>query len=111
MTGLLEQRILADITKAMVSNGNVYPCACWQSMVLGNLYEASLQDIWNNSENIKWLCSLKFKDMGGGECCKCDKAAFCAPCMVRNANESSTSNPLEINRHFCAVAAKNKDLF
>ena len=21
------------------------------------------------------------KDMGSGECCKCDKAAFCAPCM------------------------------
>ena len=47
------------------------------------------------------------KDMGGGECCK---AAFRAPCMVRNANESPTGNPLEINRHFCAVAAKNKQI-
>ena len=30
--------------------------------------------------------------------------------MVRNANESPTGNPLEINRHFCAVAAKNKQI-
>ena len=94
----------------MVANGNVYPCAGWQEMVLGNLNETPLQEIWDNSEKIKWLRSLKMKDMGGGECCKCDKAAFCAPCMVRNANESPTGNPLEINRHFCAVAAKNKQI-
>ena len=94
----------------MVANGNVYPCAGWQKMVLGNLNENSLQDIWDNSEKIKWLRGLKMKDLGNGECCKCDKAAFCAPCMVRNANESSTGNPLEINRHFCAVAAINKKI-
>lgn len=94
----------------MVANGNVYPCAGWQEMVLGNLKEDTLENIWNNSEKINWLRSLKFKDLGGGECCKCDKAAFCSPCMVRNANESPTGNPLEINRHFCAVAAKNKEI-
>lgn len=94
----------------MVANGNVYPCAGWQEMVLGNLKTDTLQNIWDNSEKINWLRSLKFKDLGDGECCKCDKAAFCAPCMVRNANESKTGNPLEINRHFCAVAAENKRL-
>ena len=97
-------------TCCMVSNGNVYPCAGWQEMVLGNLNETPLKDIWENSEKIKWLRSLKMKDMGGGECCNCDKAAFCAPCMVRNANESPIGDPLEINRHFCAVAAKNKQI-
>ena len=94
----------------MVANGNVYPCAGWQEMVLGNLKEDTLQNIWDNSEKIKWLRGLKMKDLGNGECCKCDKAAFCAPCMVRNANESPTGNPLEINRHFCAVAQKNKEI-
>ncbi len=94
----------------MVANGNVYPCAGWQEMVLGNINETPLKEIWENSEKIKWLRSLKMKDLGNGECCKCDKAAFCAPCMVRNANESPTGNPLEINKHFCAVAAKNKQI-
>jgi radical SAM protein with 4Fe4S-binding SPASM domain len=97
-------------TCCMISNGNVYPCAGWQEMVLGNLNETPLQEIWDNSEKIKWLRSLKMKDLGGGECCKCDKAAFCSPCLVRNANESPSGNPLEINRHFCAVAAKNKQI-
>lgn len=97
-------------TCCMVANGNVYPCAGWQEMVLGNLKETPLQEIWNNSEKIKWLRGLKMKDLGGGECCNCDKAAFCSPCLVRNANESPTGDPLEINRHFCAVAAKNKQI-
>lgn len=94
----------------MVANGNVYPCAGWQEMVLGNLNESSLEEIWNNSEKIKWLRSLKFKDLGGGECAKCKNAAFCAPCMVRFANENPDGDPLKINRHFCAVAAKNKQI-
>ena len=97
-------------TCCMVANGNVYPCPGWQEMVLGNLTEDTLENVWNNSEKIKWLRSLKMKDMGKGECCKCDKAAFCAPCLVRNANESKTGNPLEINRHFCAVADINKKI-
>lgn len=97
-------------TCCMVANGNVYPCPGWQEMVLGNLKETPLQEIWDNSEKIKWLRGLKMKDLGGGECCNCDKAAFCSPCLVRNANESPTGNPFEINRHFCAVAAKNKQI-
>ncbi len=96
-------------TCCMVANGDVYPCAGWQEMVLGSLKDDTLENIWNNSEKIKWLRSLKFKDMGKGKCCKCDKAAFCAPCMVRNANESPTGDPLEINQHFCDVAQINKD--
>ena len=97
-------------TCCMVANGNIYPCAGWQGMVLGNVNQTPLKEIWDKSEKIQWLRSLKLKDMGGGECAKCDKAAFCSPCMVRNANESPTGNPLEINRHFCAVAAKNKQI-
>ena len=94
----------------MVANGNIYPCAGWQEMVLGNVKDEPLEKIWNESPKIQYLRGLKMKDLGNGECCQCDKAAFCSPCMVRNANESPTGNPLEINRHFCAVAAKNKQL-
>lgn len=45
-------------------------------MILGNLANDTLENIWNNNEKIKWLRGLKMKDMVGGECCKCDKAAF-----------------------------------
>ncbi|MEL3904610.1 MAG: SPASM domain-containing protein [Treponemataceae bacterium] len=54
----------------MVANGNVYPCAGWQEMVLGNVAETSLREIWDKSEKIQWLRSLKFKDLGKGECAK-----------------------------------------
>ena len=94
----------------MVANGNVYPCAGCQEMVSGNLKKRHFAGYLGSFRKIKWLRSLKMKDLGNGEFCKCDKAAFCAPCMVRNANESKIGNPLEINRHFCAVAAKNKEI-
>ncbi len=94
----------------MVANGNVYPCPGWQEYVLGNLQNDTIENIWNNSPKIKYLRSLTMKDLGNGKCCNCDLAAFCSPCMVRNANESKTGNPLEINGHFCKVAKMNKDI-
>ena len=95
-------------TCCMVANGNVYPCPGWQGYVIGNLNEQSLEDIWINSPAIQYLRGLRMKDLGDGKCCNCDLAAFCSPCMVRNANESPTGNPLEINEYFCKVAALNK---
>ena len=94
----------------MIANGNIYPCPGWQDMILESLQTDTLKNIWENSEKMKWLRSLQFKDMGGGECCKCDKAAFCAPCMVRNANENPDGDPLKINRHFCKAAELNKKI-
>ena len=95
---------------AMVSNGNIYPCPGWQDYVIGNLYENSLEEIWNSAPKIQYLRSLTIKDLGNGVCAKCDNASFCSPCMVRNANESATGDPLEINTHFCKVAKLNKDI-
>ena len=108
----LERRLCGVGTTfcCMGTNGDIFPCAGWQAMVLGNIHETPLKDIWENSEKIKYLRSLKMKDMNGGECCTCDNVAFCSPCMVRNANESPTGNPLEINRHFCKVAELNKKM-
>ncbi len=92
----------------MVSNGNVYPCAGWQDYVCGNLNETTLKEIWEDSPKMKWLRARRRGDFK--ECFSCKDRAFCAMCMVRNANESSTGNPLEINKHFCAIAALNKKI-
>ena len=90
----------------MVSNGNVYPCAGWQSYICGNVAEQSLRDIWEKSEKVLYLRSLRKKDMP--ECMSCPERHFCVVCMVRNANEDPEGNPLKINRHFCKVAALNR---
>jgi radical SAM protein with 4Fe4S-binding SPASM domain len=95
---------------AMVSNGNVYPCPGWQDYIIGNLTKNTLEEIWASSPKIQYLRGLTMKDLGNGKCCKCENAAFCSPCLVRNANESPTGDPLEINSHFCKVAKLNKDI-
>ena len=92
----------------MVANGNIYPCAGWQDYICGNLNESSLKDIWENSPKMQWLRERRRGDFK--ECFNCKDRAFCAMCMVRNANESATGNPLEINKHFCAVAKLNKKI-
>jgi radical SAM protein with 4Fe4S-binding SPASM domain len=92
----------------MVANGNVYPCAGWQSYVAGNLYEQSLQDIWDNSPRVKYLRGLRKRDFP--KCRACPDRGFCAMCMVRNANENPEGDPLKINEHFCRVAALNRKI-
>jgi radical SAM protein with 4Fe4S-binding SPASM domain len=92
----------------MVADGNVYPCAGWQSYVVGNVYEQTLQDIWDNSPKVKYLRSLRKKDFP--KCRTCPDRSFCAMCMVRNANENPEGDPLKINEHFCRVAALNRKI-
>jgi radical SAM protein with 4Fe4S-binding SPASM domain len=92
----------------MVANGNVYPCAGWQSYVVGNVYKQSLQDIWDNSPRVKYLRGLRKKDFP--KCRICPDKSFCAMCMVRNANENPEGDPLKINEHFCRVAALNRKI-
>ena len=95
-------------TACMVANGNVYPCPGWQGYVCGNLNEKSLNEIWFNSKEIKFLRNLKKGDMK--KCATCTNKAFCSPCLGRFANESPTGNPLEVATHFCKVAKVNKEV-
>lgn len=90
----------------IVSNGDVYPCAGWQSYVCGNIKEQSLEDIWLHSEKLIALRNIKRRDIK--KCLNCTNKAFCSPCLTRFANESTTGNPLEVPDYFCEVAELNK---
>lgn len=89
----------------ITENGDVYPCAGWQAYVLGNVYEQSLQEIWDNSEKIKEL--RKVTQASFPQCLECEARAYCAMCLVRNFNESG-GDMFKINEHFCKVAFLNK---
>lgn len=91
---------------SMVPNGNLYPCAGWQSRILGNVREQSLRDVWENSEEVLYLRRLRRRDFP--KCLECADRPFCAMCMVRNANENPAGDPLVVNPHFCEVAALNR---
>ncbi|TKZ35308.1 SPASM domain-containing protein, partial [Brachyspira catarrhinii] len=91
----------------MDAKGNVYPCTGW-NYDCGNLNETSLKDIWEKSPRMLYIRSLKRKDFN--KCIDCKDIDYCFMCMAKNANESKTGNPLEINNHFCDVAHINRQV-
>lgn len=90
-------------------NGNVFPCVGWSSKILGNIKSQSLQDIWLNSEAVKQLRAIRFKDFVN--CRNCSLKDFCTICMVRNSNESSSGDQFELNQYFCNMAKIKKDIY
>lgn len=89
------------------AKGNVYPCTGW-NYNCGNLNETSLKYIWEKSPQMLYIRSLNRKDFK--ECIDCKDIDYCFMCMAKNANESKTGNPLEINNHFCDVARMNRQV-
>ena len=98
----------ACITSCCIdAKGNVYPCTGW-NYNCGNLNETSLKDIWEKSPQMLYIRSLNRKDFN--KCVDCKDIDYCFMCMAKNANESKTGNPLEINNHFCDVARMNRQV-
>jgi len=91
----------------ITANGDYYPCAGWQGMILGNAYKQSLKDIWENSEQIKEL--RKITNASFPECIICEARDYCAMCLVRNYNENN-GDIFKITKHFCDVAFLNKKM-
>ena len=92
----------------IADNGNVYPCAGWQDYIVGNVKETSLNDIWNNSEKVQYLRSIRKYDFP--KCLQCSDKEFCTMCMVRNANENPQGNPLIVNEYYCNIVKLNKGI-
>ncbi len=89
------------------ANGDYYPCAGWQGMVVGNAYKQILKDVWENSEQLKVLRSITNGSFPN--CVVCDAFDYCSMCMVRNYNENN-GDLFKINKHFCDVAFLNKKI-
>ncbi len=92
----------------ITETGDVYPCAGWQDYIVGNVKETLLKDIWNNSEKVQYLRSLRNKDFP--KCLQCSDKEYCTMCMVRNANENLQGDPLVVSKHFCSIAKLNKQI-
>ena len=86
-----------------ISNtGDVYPCEGWQSLIIGNLKEQSLSELWENSVIINRLRSLEFKDFP--KCNSCPDKKYCNTCLVMNANEDVNGNYMNVNTFQCEAA-------
>lgn len=99
---------VCNSTICIAEDGSVYPCAGWQSYTVGNVNEAPLRYIWDNSLKIQYLRGLRRKDFS--KCIHCDSKDYCTMCMVRNANESSYGDLLTVNEYFCEIAKFNRAL-
>lgn len=95
-------------TICITNSGSVYPCEGWQNYIVGNVNETSLNDIWNNSEKVKYLRGLRNQDFP--KCIQCPDKDFCTMCMVRNANENPKGDPLVVSEFFCSVAKLNREI-
>lgn len=89
----------------VTANGDVYPCAGWQDMVVGNIHNQTLKEIWKNSPKLKKIRAVTQKDFP--ECIDCEAIQYCSRCLVRNYNESG-GDMFKLNQHFCDVAFLNK---
>lgn len=88
-------------------NGDVYPCAGWQSYVVGNVFKQSLKDIWENSPKLIEVRKVRQKDFP--KCLTCEARDYCNMCLVRNFNEND-GDMFKTNQHFCDVAFLTKRL-
>jgi len=91
----------------IAASGVVYPCSGWQGMALGNVKEQPIKDIWEHSPKMLELRSITKGSIP--QCMDCEDRQFCAPCLVRNFNESN-GDYLKVNPHFCRAAKINRKI-
>ena len=99
----------ACISSVCISHtGNVYPFEGWQSYSLGNIKDAPMKQIWEESVGIKELRSLSYDDFP--KCRVCKDKAFYSICLIRNANESKSGDFKQVNPYYCEIARMKKKL-
>lgn len=71
MTDVYEKCIIPWVSVDIVANGDVAPCHIFYDLVLGNLYENNIADIWNGEKYMRfrdYMESKKFMSICPG-CC------------------------------------------
>ena len=86
--------------------GDVYPCEGWQSLILGNIMENTISQIWEESPVVHKLRNLSLRDFP--KCQSCADKDFCSICLLRNVNESPTLDYQDVNPYFCEIARIKK---
>lgn len=84
------------------AEGNVFPCAGWQTNIIGNLNQQTIKEIWEKSEKIQQLRQIKRNQFP--KCITCKDRGYCTICMMRNSNENPDGNVFHINNFYCKIA-------
>jgi radical SAM protein with 4Fe4S-binding SPASM domain len=97
------------------ANGNVYPCTGWDGFICGSLKKQPLREIWDKSPQLNYLRGLRWRDFP--KCVHCADKAFCAFCIMRNANGNrdtsaigTIGDPLKIDDFTCKNATLTRKI-
>ena len=88
------------------SQGNYYPCDGTHGLVLGNVRENTLSEVWH-SDKLNALRNLKNQDFP--DCVDCGNRRFCKVCPAHNFK--STGNILKHAPIKCAWASVKKKIY
>lgn len=83
--------------------GEIFPCAGWQANIIGDACKDSIKDIWEKSEKIQELRSIKRSQFP--KCVDCKDRGYCTVCMMVNSNENADRSVFRIQDYHCKVAA------
>ena len=83
--------------------GDVFPCAGWQTNIIGNLTQQTIREIWETSEKIQNLRLIKREQFP--KCVTCRDRGYCTVCMMCNSNENLDGDIFRINSYHCKAAA------
>lgn len=84
---LPSQKVCGIGTSSLVvqPNGNVIPCVGAAGVVLGNVRNFAIHDIWNNSKKLEKLQRICWGD--SPKCLTCDDLEYCFRCPVTALHE------------------------
>lgn len=83
--------------------GKVFPCAGWQTNIIGDLNQNTIAEIWENSSEIQALRKIKRKEFA--KCVTCEDRGYCTVCLMSNANENQDGDVFKINNFHCKASA------
>lgn len=86
------------------ADGTLYPCPGWNSMILANVKETTLKQVWTSSKLAKRLRVVNQYEFP--KCKSCNLHNFCEMCVVYNVNENGNID--DVCSRFCVAAAMRK---
>lgn len=79
---------------------NVHPCSGW-SIILGNLKNSSVKDIWETSHVLKKIRQANISNFP--KCVNCRNSNICHLCMAQAYNEGNTDFKFEMSNYICEM--------
>lgn len=102
-----EEYVCPDIRNSVAidSRGNIKPCIKYE-FTIGNIYNQSIRNVWENNESFRSIQELKWKDQR--ECTGCEHKAYCFRCPIEEALEEKYN---KTGKKACLYAQEKHNIY